>query len=224
VPARNNLVLDYFAGDTTLAFCAGIQHAIHLAERAKERGIAAEAVWGDDPERKEKLARFHDGTTRLLTSADLLLVGYDEPRISTILMARPTQSRVLWTQAVGRGTRLYPGKECLRLFDFADIGMDLCGLEDLSEDDTLPVTRRLMPFAVGAEVEHKKDGRRGVVVQVELQHLVKWAPSASTARCRRRRRWAWRASPWRPMPTACAACREATTTPAAPASTARPSA
>jgi superfamily II DNA or RNA helicase len=175
VPARNNLVLDYFAGDTTLAFCAGIQHAIHLAERAKERGIAAEAVWGDDPERKEKLARFHTGETRLLTSADLLLVGYDEPRISTILMARPTQSRVLWTQAVGRGTRLWPGKECLRLFDFADIGMDLCGLEDLSEDDTLPVTRRLMPFAVGAEVEHKKDGRRGVVVQVELQHLVRWA-------------------------------------------------
>lgn len=172
--ARNSLVLDYFAGDTTLAFCAGIQHAVHLAESAVKRGIAAEAVWGDDPERAQKLSRFHTGETRLLTSADLLLVGYDEPRISTILMARPTQSRVLWTQAVGRGTRLYPGKEALRLFDFADVGMDLCGLEDLNEDETLPVARRLLPFAVGAEVEHKKDGRRGVVVQVELQHLVQW--------------------------------------------------
>lgn len=174
VPARNNLVLDYFEGDTTLAFCAGIQHAVHLAELARTRGIAAEAVWGDDPERREKLVRFHTGETRLLTSADLLLVGYDEPRISTILFGRPTQSRVLFTQGVGRGTRLWPGKERLRLIDFADIGFNLCGLEDLNEDETLPVARRLLPFAVGAGVEHKKDGRRGVVVQVELQHLVDW--------------------------------------------------
>ena len=50
-------------------------------------------------------------------------IGYDEPRISCILMARPTQSRVLWTQAVGRGTRRHPGKERLLLYDFADVGL-----------------------------------------------------------------------------------------------------
>ena len=178
-PARNNLVLDHYNGETTLAFCAGIAHAQHLAELARSRGIPAEAVWGDDKERKAKLARFHDGVTLLLTSADLLLVGYDEPRISTILAARPTQSRVLWTQMIGRGTRLYPGKTCLRLLDFADTGLDLCGLEDLNEDETLPVARRLLPFPVGAEVEHKADGRRGVVAQVELQHLVDWGDGQS---------------------------------------------
>lgn len=174
-PARNDLVLDHAPRDeSTLAFCAGVKHAQNLAARAVERGFAAAAVWGDDPDRAKKLRAYHAGELTLLTSADLLLVGWDEPRVSCILFARPTQSRVVWTQGVGRGTRTHPGKDRLLLYDFADNGLDLCGIEDLNEDESLPTTRRLLPFPVGAEVEHKKDGRRGVVVQVEIQHLVRW--------------------------------------------------
>lgn len=61
---------------------------------------------------------FHDGRYNVLCNAMLLTEGYDEPSVDCIVILRPTKSRALYAQMVGRGTRLCDGKEELLLLDF----------------------------------------------------------------------------------------------------------
>ncbi len=57
---------------------------------------------------------------RVLCACDLLNEGWDCPDVEVLLMARPTLSKVIYLQQLGRGTRKAPGKECLVVFDFVD--------------------------------------------------------------------------------------------------------
>lgn len=109
-PKRNQLIvrawMDNAIGRPTLGFTAGIQHAKDLAEMFRNYGYAAEAVWGNDPERADKIERHKRGITTILLNSDTLTEGYDDWRIACVILARPTKSSVLFTQMVGRGTRL----------------------------------------------------------------------------------------------------------------------
>jgi hypothetical protein len=73
-------------------------------------------------ERKAALADFALGTVRILCACDLLNEGWDCPDIEVLFMARPTLSKVIYLQQLGRGTRKAPGKESLIVFDFVDNG------------------------------------------------------------------------------------------------------
>ena len=112
-PERNNRVvkawLDRGEGRQTVVFCAGIAHAQELAKSFREAGIASEAVWGDDQERAAKLQAHRDKEITVVCNCGVLVEGYDDWRIGCIVLARPTQSSVLFTQMVGRGTRLQEG-------------------------------------------------------------------------------------------------------------------
>ena len=123
-PLRNQQIVDAWKSHgenrKTVVFCADIQHAKDMAEEFRRTGIAAEAVWGDDPERTEKIARHRSGTTDVLCVCGLLLEGYDDPTIACVVLARPTQSPVLFSQCVGRGTRLADGKKDLIVIDVVD--------------------------------------------------------------------------------------------------------
>lgn len=123
-PQRNQLVvkawLDYGEGRRTIGFTADIQHALDLAAMFQHYGVKAEAVWGDDPERADKILRHKFGETTVLLNCGVLTEGYDDPRIGCILLARPTKSGVLYCQMVGRGTRLYPGKTDCIVIDVVD--------------------------------------------------------------------------------------------------------
>src|SRR5262249_11346887 len=68
--------------------------------------------------RRRTLAEFHDGDIRVLANCMVLTEGFDEPSADCILMARPTKSRPLYTQIIGRGTRLHPGKDNCLVIDF----------------------------------------------------------------------------------------------------------
>lgn len=92
----------------TVAFCAGVDHAKALAATFKEFGVDAEAVWGDDPDRVQKLADHKSGKIKVLCNFGVLVEGYDDPGISCILHARPTENESLYQQMTGRGTRLDP--------------------------------------------------------------------------------------------------------------------
>ena len=99
----------------TLVFVPLVRIARTVAEAFVGRGIAAEWVAGIDPpaERAAKLGRHRSGETKVLINALLLSLGYDDPEIDTVIWARPTQSRSLFQQAVGRGLRPWPLKtEC----------------------------------------------------------------------------------------------------------------
>ena len=88
----------------------------------RERGVNAFAVSGGmkASERQEYLAKFQKGGINALCACDLLNEGWDCPETEVLFMARPTMSKVLYTQQLGRGMRLAENKECLMVFDFVD--------------------------------------------------------------------------------------------------------
>lgn len=126
VPERNTLIVDtfmeYVSTKRTVIFCASVKHAEQIAEMIRERGVNAFAVSGSmkSSERKEYLAKFQKGEIKALCACDLLNEGWDCPETEVLFMARPTMSKVLYTQQLGRGMRLAGGKECLLVFDFVD--------------------------------------------------------------------------------------------------------
>lgn len=102
----------------TLVFLPLIRLSQQFAEMCRERGIAAEHVDGQSSERSACLARFSRGETTLVSNAMLLTEGYDEPSIDCVVCLRPTKVRSLYSQIVGRGTRIWPGKDHLLVLDF----------------------------------------------------------------------------------------------------------
>ena len=112
-PDRNNRVVTAWTelgqGRQTVVFAANIAHAQALALEFKARGVNAEAIWGEDPLRSQKLEHHRAGHTKVLVNVGVLVEGYDDWRIGCILLARPTQSESLFTQMCGRGTRLQEG-------------------------------------------------------------------------------------------------------------------
>ena len=85
-----------------------------------ERGFVAAEVNGSSEDRAEILQDFEDGKYDVLCNSMLLTEGYDCPAVDCIIVLRPTKSRSLYAQMVGRGTRLSPetGKDHLLLIDF----------------------------------------------------------------------------------------------------------
>ena len=126
VPERNRLIVDtwlqYVRDKRTVVFCASVRHAEQIAELFRQAGVPAAAVSGGmkPAERREFQDRFVRREILVLCACDLLNEGWDCPEIEVLFMARPTMSRVLYTQQLGRGMRLFPGKESLMVFDFVD--------------------------------------------------------------------------------------------------------
>lgn len=125
--ARNALIVEVYqrhlAGRKTLCFCVDVAHAEALAERFAAAGIPAGAVTGAlaSESRHALLERFRTGELQVLTNCMVLTEGYDEPSVEGILLARPTRSSLLYTQMIGRGTRLHPGKDDVQVVDVVDV-------------------------------------------------------------------------------------------------------
>ena len=148
-PQRNQLIvkawLDNANGRKTIGFCADIQHSKDLADMFVHYGIKAEALWGDDPGRADKLGRLHTGETTIVLNCAVITEGFDEPSVSCVLMARPTKSGVLFTQCVGRATRLYEGKTDCIIIDVVDA----------SSRNTLITLPTLMGLSAGLNLNGK---------------------------------------------------------------------
>lgn len=110
--------LEYTAGLRTLVYAVDIAHAQALAQALREQGATAQAVWGSDPERAEKLNAFRMGSVQYLVNVRLLVFGYDEPSVGAVVLAFQTRSPVRYIQTVGRGMRAYPGKDRVFILDF----------------------------------------------------------------------------------------------------------
>lgn len=81
-------------------------------------GFRAAEVNGESPNRADILADYEAGTYNVLCNSMLLTEGWDCPSVDCIVVLRPTKVRSLYSQMVGRGTRLCPGKDHLLLLDF----------------------------------------------------------------------------------------------------------
>ncbi len=126
IPERNQLIVDtylkYVNGKKTVIFCASVDHAAEIAKLLRDNGVKAEAVSGRDRvEIREKILKdYETGSTNVLCACDLLNEGWDSPHTTVLFMARPTMSKTIYLQQLGRGTRRCPGKEDLLVIDFVD--------------------------------------------------------------------------------------------------------
>ena len=82
------------------------------------KGVRAAEVNGNSPDRAQILADFDEGKYQVLCNSMLLTEGWDCPSVDCVVVLRPTKIRSLYSQMIGRGTRLYPGKSDLLILDF----------------------------------------------------------------------------------------------------------
>ncbi len=110
------------AGDrSTIVFTAGVEQAHAMVDvMAGYTDAKCAAIDGTTPDdiRARRLASFARGELQYLFNCAVLTEGFDAPRTSCIAVARPTKSRALYTQMIGRGTRLFAGKTDCLVLDF----------------------------------------------------------------------------------------------------------
>lgn len=113
-------MVKYCMNRKTIVFLPLIATSQKFMKILNERGFVAAEVNGNSEDRAQILQDFEDGKYNVLCNSMLLTEGYDCPAVDCIIVLRPTKSRPLYAQMVGRGTRLSPetGKEHLLLIDF----------------------------------------------------------------------------------------------------------
>ncbi len=179
VDARNTqiaaVVAERAAGRPFLAFAVSVAHAERLAASMRATGLRAEAVWGTMPAdlRAQRIADYAAGRLDGLVSRDLLFEGFDSPRTSLLVAARPTRSQIIAWQLVGRGLRLAPGKVDCEVLDFVGFLKQLdfsafSGADGEAEDSAkrkpwrpAPGDRVVLRYAEG------RDAEVGIVAEVD---------------------------------------------------------
>ena len=114
-----NAIKTHAVDRKTLIFTVSVKQSKMVAAALTAGGLTASSIDGTMgvEERRYILKNFARGHIQYLSNCAVLTEGFDEPTISCILMARPTQSKTLFIQCVGRGLRLSPGKENCRIID-----------------------------------------------------------------------------------------------------------
>lgn len=181
-PERNMVIVKAWVQDAkdkrTIVFTVDVQHALDLAETFKAIGVPAEAVWGDDPNRADKLRRHREGNLDVLCNCAVLTEGYDDPAIECIVLARPTKSSLLMTQMIGRGTRLPDG--------FGNISeVDQFGKRDCLILDVADTTSKhdivSVPSLLGLPKKVNMKGETYRTAKADIERVAQEFPTANLA-------------------------------------------
>ncbi len=131
-------------GKRTIAFCVDIEHARHVADAFIAAGIPAATVEGNTPikDRQRMYQDLRQETILVLTSCNVISIGFDEPSVEVGLMLRPTQSSALHLQQIGRVMRISPqtGKAYGIILDQAG-NLERLGFPEDIKDYHLPVKK-----------------------------------------------------------------------------------
>lgn len=113
----------YASDRRTLVFTPTVAAAEAVMLKFQEQDVQASMVSGelDTDERRARLKAYADGELQVMVNCMVLTEGYDNPRTDCIVVARPTKSRALYTQMVGRGTRRHPEKTDLLVLDVVGV-------------------------------------------------------------------------------------------------------
>jgi len=152
----------------TIVFAAGVDHAKSLAKRFEENGTVVRIILGEteDEERKEIFQSFKLGKIQVIVNVGVLTEGFDEPGIEAIILAKPTRSTLLYTQIVGRGTRLNDGKQNCLIIDVADAAVN-----------KKPVS---LPTLLGLPPDFDLQGQSFTEVAKEFEKLKDFCPGMAT--------------------------------------------
>lgn len=125
---RNKLIIESYkkyAADRelTLVFAAGCDHGKELLKDFLEEGIRAAYIDGETPkqDRKKTIESFRTKEIKVLINVMTLTTGFDVPDTDTIFICRPTKSKILFEQIVGRGLRLAENKTDCMIIDIQDV-------------------------------------------------------------------------------------------------------
>ena len=137
----------------TLCYAVNRAHAEHLQQRFHEVGVPAAYIdcFVEREERERILDRFRTGDVRVITNVATLATGLDLPMVSCIIDGRPTRSRILFVQTIGRGLRTAPGKQNCIVLDHAGNHLRLGMVTDIGQDHLDDGSER--------EAEHRKQER-----------------------------------------------------------------
>lgn len=104
---------------STLVFCVDIAHLSGLTAEFRKYGVDARSITGETAKvkRSKELDAFRNGEYPVLLNCGVFTEGTDIPNIDCVLLARPTRSRNLLIQMIGRGMRLHSGKANCHIID-----------------------------------------------------------------------------------------------------------
>lgn len=168
-----NEMKTYCKGRKTVVFLPLIATSQKFCQMLNDAGLRAAEVNGDSADRSEVLTDFENGKYDVLCNSMLLTEGWDCPSVDCIVILRPTKIRSLYQQMVGRGMRLYPGKENLLLLDFLWMTErhDLCKPSALiSRDEKIAkaIDDRMLKDAEGFDlIEAEEQAERDVLAERE---------------------------------------------------------
>lgn len=155
----------------TICFAPLVSSAYEFADAFSDAGFKAEVVHGALPkhERRAILRRYAEGVTQVLCNAMVLTEGFDAPATSCIIVARPTKSKPLFQQMVGRGLRVDPEKpwaeqDCLVMIVAGAEMHDLRSIVDLTEKEIRP-----KPGQTLLEAEDEADSESAGAREKKLQ-------------------------------------------------------
>lgn len=197
-PKRNQRVVeaysDYASERRAICFAVTVEHAQHLAAAFCEAGISAACVSGETPleERKYLYKALHAGDIHVLTNVQVLTEGFDSPLVDCVIMARPTQSRALYIQSIGRGLRLAPLKNDCLILDLTDnclkhrlepqrlskaLGKPLRDGETVLESVAKEASERPLPSSTS--VQHTLKDTRTADLTINIKARLDWQAKAN---------------------------------------------
>lgn len=124
IQSRNQEILNKYQellqGSKTIAFCVGKSHADKMADLFNQNGIKSIAIYSgngkDDTEKR--IERFRNNEFNVAFVVDMFNEGVDIPNVRGLMFLRPTESKTIFIQQLGRGLRLSLGKEKTIVLDF----------------------------------------------------------------------------------------------------------
>lgn len=129
VNSRNELIIqvlkDYFCDGTVterqgIIFCVNTKHAAEMERLLNAEGITARAYTGQTRKPEQVMADFREKKIRFLCACNMISEGWDYPELGILVMARPTLSKVLYLQQIGRGLRMTDVKKNVFVIDVVD--------------------------------------------------------------------------------------------------------
>lgn len=122
IPERNERIFDEYLtkgnGNKALGFCCSIKHAKQMADLFNSKGVSSIAITSETENRDEVISDFRQNKYTVAFTVDLFNEGIDFPDLRVLLFLRPTESKTIFTQQLGRGLRLCGGKGNVVVIDF----------------------------------------------------------------------------------------------------------
>jgi superfamily II DNA or RNA helicase len=154
-----------------IVFVPDVGSADAFASALTSLGMKAEAISGDSSDRGAIIDRFRTGGIRVLVNCQLLTEGFDAPFVSAIVLARPTKSRALFSQMIGRGTRLSHGKKDCIVVDFAWLTCKHNPVSPVELFDTTKMDREVQELAAAMVESGESPDLMDAIERAEATHV-----------------------------------------------------